>query len=609
MIVLRALVLCTLLAATAPAQGPAPGAVNAAIDRGVAHLLRSQHLDGSWDYGQSPRAGHTALIAYTLVKSGLSREHHAVQRVMAHLEGVRSELTYDTALLILALAAHDKERHGRRIQELVDQLLDWQKSAGWGYPSGNDLSNTQYGALGLWAGARAGARIPDRAWFDLIGAAGQYRVPNGGFGYSPGASAATGSMTAAGVGVLAICRDMLTLKPTGKDRRRHQTVQGWIDDGLAWLDHNWSVSQNPGRGRAHLGYYLYGLERVGALAPIELVGGHDWYAEGASFLVRGQAPQGHWGSTLGGGHPQTCFALLFLRRATMPVSGGLHRTGGRRYSTPNDAPGVRIAASGDNPMGVWLTGFGAYLQEELAWPDGGGVRVARVIWIVDDVEVTTIDGDEARPGGQERYEHQVRFDEPGAHTVRAQVQVLRPPVTDSAGRRYPASLKVLDSAKLTVEVEDACPPWMLDNVRDRARNLVPLALATARASSSRGGAGAEHAIDQHQARSWIAAASDPTPTLELSFAEPQEANVILVGHARSTPLDPGRWARALEVDVYVNGRRHRLRMHSDERRKGRLVLRRSVKVRELKLVVPFAAPGRGGEASVGFAEVELQLRR
>lgn len=607
--VLRALVLSTLLAAIAAGQGPAPGAVNVAIDRGVSHLLRSQHLDGTWDYGQEPRAGHTALIAYTLVKSGLSREHHAVQRVMAHLQGARSELTYDTALLILALAAHDRERHGRQIQELVDQLLEWQKPTGWGYPSGSDLSNTQYASLGLWAGARAGADIPDRAWYDLIAAAGQYRADRGGFGYSPGGGAATGSMTAAGVGVLAICRDMLALKPSGKDRRRYQKVQGWIDEGLEWLDRNWSVTQNPGRGRSHLGYYLYGLERVGALAPTETIGDHDWYAEGASFLVQQQSPQGHWGSSLGGGHPQTCFALLFLRRATMPVSGGLHLTGGRRYSTPNDAPGVRIAASGDNPMGVWLTGFGADLQGELAWPNGGGVRVARVLWIVDGVEVAAIEGDEARPAGQERYEHQVRFDEPGAHTVRAQVQVLRPPVTDSAGRRYPATLKVLDSAPLTVQVEDACPDWMLDNARDRSRNLVPLAGATARASSSRGGSGAARAIDQHQARSWIAEATDPTPTLELTFAEPQEANVILVGHARSTPLDPGRWARALEVDVYVNGKRHRLRMHSDERRKGRLELRRSVEVRDLKLVVPFAAPGRGGEASVGFAEVELQLQR
>jgi len=582
--------------------------VNAAIDRGVAWLLRSQQLDGTWDYGAGPRTGHTALIAYTLVKSGLSGEHHAVQRVMAHLEGEYPDQTYDVALLIMALAAHEEGEYGERLQALVDQLVETQKMTGFGYPEGSDLSNTQYAALGLWAGARAGASVPKRTWYELITGTLQYRTPDGGFAYSPGGRSATGSMTAAGVGVLAICRDMLTLKKTGKDARRFESVQGAIDGGLAWLDGNWSVAQNPGRGKAHLGYYLYGLERVGALAPTDVIGDHDWYAEGADFLVRGQAEPGHWGPSLGGGHPQTCFALLFLRRATSPVTGGLHRSGGRRYATADSPSGVRIAASGDNPMGVWLAGLGPESASELAWPDGGGVRVSRVLWLVDGLEAARLEGDEDRPSGQERFAHQVQFEEPGAHRLQAEVHLLRPPRTDSEGRRYPPSLKVLQSPVLEVQVEEACAPWMLENALDRHRNLVPLGMPTARASSSRGGHSAAHAIDQHQSRSWLAAQADPAPTLQIEFEVPQEANVILVGHAREAPVQPGRWARALEVDVYVNGKRHLLRMHSDEQRKGRLVLPRRVRIRELKLVVPFAAPGRGGEASVGFAEVELQLR-
>ena len=107
----------------------------------------------------------------------------------------------------------------------------------------------------------------------------------------------------------------------------------------------------------------------------------------------------------------------------------------------------------------------------------------------------------------------------------------------------------------------------------------------------------------------IAAKLDQQPSLEITLGVPQEADVILVGHARGNPIEAGRWARAIEVEVYVNGERHRLRMHIDERRKGRLVLPKPVRVRELRLVVPFAAPGANGETSVGFAEVELQLRR
>ena len=598
------------------AQGPAPGAVNAAIDKGVAWLLRQQQLDGTWDYGQAPRIGNTALIAYTLVKSGLDPQHQAVQRVFAHLEDVWPERTYDTALLILALEAHGAPQHRPRIQELADQLQEWQKPAtGFGYPGGNDLSNTQYAALGLWAAAKAGARIDQRVWFDLIQGTLAYVSPDGGFTYSPGGQSATGSMTAAGIAVLSICRDQLGLEDRGKDKRKYEKVQGPIDGALVWLAKNFSVTENPGRGKAHLGYYLYGLERVGALAPAERIGDRDWYAEGAGFLVKGQAANGSWSGSLGGDNPQTCFALLFLRRATMPVTGGLHRTGGRRFAIEDLESDVRIAASGDNPMGMWLVGFSRRWSEELAWPEdankgggGSGPRVSRLIWTVDGVEAARLEGDEARATGAERFEFQSHFAEPGSHRIQATVHVLRPPRRDSSGRTYPASLKVLTSPELEVNVDNAVAEWMLDNARDPSRNLMGAGLPVASASSERGNSGAANAIDGHQARSWIARGDDPTPTLTLTLQEPQEANVILVGHARGNPVEPGRWARALEVDVHVNGERYRLRMHSDERRKGVLVLPRRTRVRELRLVVPFAAPGRGGEASTGFAEVELQLR-
>jgi hypothetical protein len=42
------------------------------------------------------------------------------------------------------------------------------------------------------------------------------------------------------------------------------------------------------------------------------VAGRDWYREGAAWLVEAQRPEGHWGTV-----DETCFALLFLRRATV----------------------------------------------------------------------------------------------------------------------------------------------------------------------------------------------------------------------------------------------------------------------------------------------------
>jgi hypothetical protein len=91
-----------------------------------------------------------------------------------------------------------------------------------------------------------------------------------------------------------------------------------IRDGCAWLAQNFSVSQNPGRGGYHF-YFLYGMERVGVLTLCPAFGKHRWYEEGATYILGHQSPSGAWA---GGGESDlvnTCFALLFLKRATTPI--------------------------------------------------------------------------------------------------------------------------------------------------------------------------------------------------------------------------------------------------------------------------------------------------
>ena len=101
-------------------------------------------------------------------------------------------------------------------------------------------------------------------------------------------------------------------------------------DGLVWLAEVFTVEANPtfpaGGAPWHL-YYLYGLERVGSLTGFDHVGKHDWYREGATFLLGAQGADGHWEGQKGTMNltdehesplVQTCFALLFLRRSTTP---------------------------------------------------------------------------------------------------------------------------------------------------------------------------------------------------------------------------------------------------------------------------------------------------
>jgi hypothetical protein len=72
-------------------------------------------------------------------------------------------------------------------------------------------------------------------------------------------------------------------------------------------------------------YFLYGLERVGVLAGTEFLGEHEWYPVGARYLLREQKGDGSWASVKSppNGHPadymDTCYAILFLRRATLPL--------------------------------------------------------------------------------------------------------------------------------------------------------------------------------------------------------------------------------------------------------------------------------------------------
>ena len=124
-----------------------------------------------------------------------------------------------------------------------------------------------------------------------------------------------GSMSVGAVGALCIL-DYIQ----GKDWRKDQDVL----DGLMWSAKNFSVSNNPERGDGKwYYYYMYGLERQGMLFGTELVGDHKWYREGAEKLIADQAGDGSWKSPV-----DTCFAILFLRRAThaLPVAS----RGGRR---------------------------------------------------------------------------------------------------------------------------------------------------------------------------------------------------------------------------------------------------------------------------------------
>ena len=75
-----------------------------------------------------------------------------------------------------------------------------------------------------------------------------------------------------------------------------------------------------GKPAVWLYYFLYALERAGILYGTEVFGGHEWYPEGATWLLDNQQQDGAWDAVNGSNKVwDTCFAILFLRRATRPL--------------------------------------------------------------------------------------------------------------------------------------------------------------------------------------------------------------------------------------------------------------------------------------------------
>ena len=260
------------------------------------------------------------------------------------------------------------------VQGLADRLIDYAKRDpdgwGWHYEKATgyvDLSNIQYAGLGLLSAWRCGATIPEEVWVGLArgvlrhmhgsgklrlvlgrtdktppaGADGGADAPDRrktrakrrrggpgtrtttvearGFDYYPGGKDPKGSMTCGGISTLRICRDVLLFDHPGTSASMIRQLDQAIDEGWGWMAENWMIQRHPTHHERHyLLYYLYSVERAGVLTGVDTVNGHDWFFEGASFLIATQHEDGRWVDRTGELH-DTCFALLFLKRGTVPL--------------------------------------------------------------------------------------------------------------------------------------------------------------------------------------------------------------------------------------------------------------------------------------------------
>ena len=594
--------------------------INGAIDRGVQWLLSEQLLDGSWDIDQTGyRNGGTALMVYALLKSGVPKDHPAIERALEWMKCGRTLETYSLGCLLLALNAMNDPTVEPWMKELLEALLKNQLPSGaFRYSptnGGSDLSNAQYGVLGLRAAAQRGIKVPAEAFekaaqyaLSTLDDAGGGAYSPLGFRYHPG-GVATGSMTTAGAAILAIADEQL------RGKSRLGGLLGQAKRGGEWIGQNFAVDGNPRAGGEWTYYYLYGLERLGALLQTEEFGGRRWYREGARWLVDRQEAKGAWPPLGAGAYGSTAWALLFLNRATAASSGKSSRSV-KAWGADDPNQPLSLRASGDSPITFWISSFGAAELEAYEWPGekGRGLRVQQVEWIAfgiagrdDGKVVATIARDPGQPCGKKRFGGQHKFELPGDYSLLARLTLMAPAHGDS-----PAAPLALESSLLTVQVTEVQDPVVLEYSRDPRKNLLTQQKPNATASTQWDDHwAAARAVDGLLARGWCCKGEDRQPKLLLELEKAVRANVLLL-----TPLRVGAdrpWPAKVKVTLNGKAPAHELVIEPPDgdrpNRKVRLVLPMPQVIRKIELEVTAFSDGAPQPAGCGFAEVELQMEQ
>ena len=335
---------------------PHPGVdafrVNLAIDKG-ARWIQTKKNFSEWDApgDLDGKLRDHDLVLYTLFHAGVDPDKPYFQDLLSKVITSELETTYTVALQAMVLQEMDPVKYRWRIAQCAQFLVDNQCQNGqWPYgektkiPSDvptfhkpareevqtagkkkkkpgkpkriniraqrtgvakGDNSNSQYAILGLRACMEANIWPSKEVLVKSLDWWKQAQQNDGGWAYHGAGSPSYGSMTAGAVGSVVILQHYL-----GRKWKRDIAAR----KGMQWITRSFSITENPGKTESWHYYYLYALERTGVLTGLGKFGRKDWYKEGANYLLDAQESEGSWKNLR-----NTCFAILFLKRATPPL--------------------------------------------------------------------------------------------------------------------------------------------------------------------------------------------------------------------------------------------------------------------------------------------------
>jgi hypothetical protein len=566
--------------------------INTAIDRGVEWLLDQQLIDGSWAEVQGEyRNGTTALALYTLLKSGVSPNHSAILQALAYLQAYPSERTYAAGCQLMAAAALKQPQNLWWAEETAGDLLSWQeRDGGWSYPDHHtDLSLTQYAALGLRSARALGIEVPPEVWNDMAEFALNHqqswrapdRDPEGGFHYRPD-HGFTGSMTAAGIAILHICREQLG------DRIR-PTIRRQLDEsilaGTRWIGNHFSTRENPGQAEWHH-YYLYGIERIGAFLKTERFGERDWYWEGADWLVSAQGGAGEWGDAWGSWQRNTCFSLLFLNRATArATTQPANEDPGKSRLVASDAKdAVRLKIVRQTPAVFWVDTEASDIVGVEYW-----IRSAGGEWQL------AIESAERRFAG--------RFSLPRPGAWEAYAEAVR-----ADGTRTRSSV-------VRFSHEEGIDDRRLGYASDSRRNRIPQQQPVVACSSEDPSFPAAGVADNRFDTRWVCKRDDLQPWIEVKLRKPVKATEMRLTHSRTCRKEAEQQnynPRPVRVEIVFNKDEDPVvhDLDPDSFSKTVIVFPEPTKISQIRIRILAITGGTlGTNCAVGFSEIELHEGR
>ena len=284
--------------------------------------------------------GLDALCVYALAQCGMAIHDDrfdihkdSLKDMLTALDNLPIEqhiTTYGHGIRATALALHLRKEDRMALLRDVKLLIKNQKGGAYDYTDANvsgrwDNSNSQYGLLGVWAGAESGIEVPTKYWISVQKHWVDCQTKEGGWGYTVGSP--TLSMTLAGVASLFVCHDNLELAQFTGDVGRPPFSPA-LATGLGWLEQGDIILGNGD----NWGYTLYGVERVGLASGFKFFGKHDWFRERAREALERQQPDGSWGNN----ELDTAYALLFLARGRHPILMNKLRFDGYWANRPRD---------------------------------------------------------------------------------------------------------------------------------------------------------------------------------------------------------------------------------------------------------------------------------